>query len=262
MKKEKGILVVSYGSSYKEEREKSIGGIEQAIAEAFSEYKIYRAFTSESIIERIWKKEGYRVDTIGEALQRALADGVRKMVIIQTHLVKGIRYEAMEQAVASYNNQFEELYVVQPVLSVENHIEAFAQGLASIGNTYDDGRTAVCFVGHGIDEDTGTAYHILQQHLNAKGHGDFYIGTLSMYPTRTDIVECIQAKAVKQRIVLVPLMLVSGYHVRKDLAGVSENSWMNTFKRAGYDVECVKKGLGEEKFVQNMFVDHLKNVIL
>ena len=144
MKKEKGILVVSYGSSYKEEREKSIGGIEQAIAEAFSEYKIYRAFTSESIIERIWKKEGYRVDTIGEALQRALADGVRKMVIIQTHLVKGIRYEAMEQAVASYNNQFEELYVVQPVLSVENNIEAFAQGLASIGNAYDDGRTAVC----------------------------------------------------------------------------------------------------------------------
>ena len=262
MKKEKGILVVSYGSSYKEEREKSIGGIEQAIAEAFSEYKIYRAFTSESIIERIWKKEGYRVDSISEALQRALTEGVRKMVIIQTHLVKGIRYEAMEQAVASYQERFEELRVVQPVLSIDYNVEALARGFISIGNAYDDGKTAVCFVGHGIDEDSGIAYRILQQHLNAKGYEHFYIGTLSMKPTCNDLVEYIQEKSEKQRVILIPLMLVSGYHVRKDLAGASEDSWMNTFKRAGFDVECVKKGLGEADFMRNIFVEYLKNVIL
>ena len=262
MEKEKGILIVSYGSSYKEAREKSIGGIENAIAKAFPEYNVYRAFTSMSIVERIWEKEGYRVDSIEEALERALADGVCKMVIIQTHLVKGIRYDAMERAVASYKERFEELRVAEPVLSIDANSSAFAEGLADIGASYDDGKTAVCFVGHGIDEDTGSAYRILQCHLSDKGHENYYVGTLSMKPTCDDLVKEIQKKREVQRVILVPLMLVAGYHVRKDLIGTSEKSWVNIFKKAGFEVESVKSGLGEEKFVQNIFVDYLKNVIL
>ena len=262
MGKQKGILVVSYGSSYKEEREKSIGGIERAIAAAFPEYKIYRAFTSLTIVERIWKKDGCRIDSICEALERAVSEGMRQMVIIQTHLVKGIRYEAMEKAVDAYKHKFEQLVVAEPILSADVNIEALADGLVSIGTAYDDGQTAVCFVGHGIDEEYKIAYSCLQKCLDGRGYEHFYIGTLSVKPTRMDLVDCIQKKSIEHRVVLVPLMLVSGYHVRKDLAGTGENSWENTFSKLGYSVECVRRGLGEEDFIQKIFIEHLKNVIL
>ena len=262
MEKTKGILVVSYGSSYKEEREKSIGAIEMAIATAFPEYKVYRAFTSKSIVERIWKKEGVRIDSIGEALERALAEGIRKMIVLQTHLAKGVRFDTMEQVAMSYDQRFEQLKILQPILSNDEMVGTFVDGLISIGTTYDDGATTVCFVGHGMDDDSETIYGRLQNEISKRGYPHFYIGTLSMKPTCKDLVECIGQNKEIRNVVLVPLMLVSGYHVRKDLMGAFDDSWCNTFLRAGFSVECIKRGLGEASFLQNIFIEYLKNVIL
>ena len=103
----KAILVVSYGSSYKESREKSIGGIEGAIAKEFPSYRVYRAFTSEPIIERIKKKDGVETDTISQAFERMMTDGIREITIIQTHLVKGVRYEALTETVKAYRKDYE-----------------------------------------------------------------------------------------------------------------------------------------------------------
>ena len=262
MKKRQGILVVSYGSSYQEDREKSIGGIENAISSAFPEYKVYRAFTSKSIVERIWKKEGIRVDSIEDALEKALAEGIRKLIVLQTHLIKGIRFDTMEQVVNSYNQRFDQLKIMQPIFSKDKNVDRFVDGLILIGTKYDDGKTAICFVGHGIDDDSEMIYGRLQNEISKRGYSEFYIGTLSLKPTCKDLIEWIEENKEIQNVVLVPLMLVSGYHVRKDLMGAFDNSWSNTFSRAGYVVECVKRGLGEHDFMQNLYVDYLKNVIL
>ena len=258
----KGILVVSYGSSYKESREKSIGEIEGAIAKAFPEYRVYRAFTSEPIIERIKKKDGVETDTISQAFERMMTDGIREITIIQTHLVKGVRYEALTETVKAYQKDFDNINIAEPILTVQKNVEAFADVLEMIGVSYDDGKTAICYVGHGIEETSSVVYDQLQKVLNLRGCQHYYIGTLSVKPTLQDIKQVIVETGCYRRVVILPLMLVSGYHVRKDLIGRKSDSWKNTFLQEGFEVECVTKGLGEFSEIQNIFAEHLKSVML
>lgn len=258
----KGILVVSYGSSYKESREKSIGGIERTISEMFSEYKVYRAFTSESIIERIRKKEGIKIDTISQALERAISDGVREMLIIQTHLVRGNRYEDLVRTVEKYKSSFEYIKVAESIFDRWMNIEAFANVMRNLANDYDDGKTAICYVGHGIDEGSNKTYREIQEVLWTMGCKNYFVGTLSVNPTLEDVRLNIKEAKIYQRVIILPLMLVSGYHVRKDLTGPKTDSWKNVFLREGFEVECVKKGLGEIVEIQNIFAEHLKSVML
>lgn len=260
--KKKAILVVSYGSSYKESREKSIGGIEQAIRRSFPEYAVFRAFTSNSIIERIQKKEGIKTDTIREAFERALAEGVEELTVLQTHLVKGTRYEALAETVELYQSKFKRIKVANPILSDDVNVTAFADVMEQLAERYDDGNTAICYVGHGIEETSKIAYEKLQTALTLSGYTNYYVGTLSVKPTMEDIKREIEVKDNYKRVIIIPLMLVSGYHVRKDLIGHRPGTWEDTFLQAGYAVECVQKGLGEEPMIQNMFVEHIKSAIL
>lgn len=258
----KAILVVSYGSSYKEEREKSIGGIEEAIAHAFPDYTVYRAFTSESIIKRIEEKDGIRIDTVRQAMERILNDGVTELIMIQTHLVKGKRQEALALVLEDFRNSFNRIRIAEPLLESEKNIEAVADVLKILGDFYDDGNTAICFAGHGIEESSNRAYEKIQSVLRQRELENYYIGTLSARPSLYDICCEVQSKRKYRRVVILPLMLVSGYHVHKDLIGPGENSWKHTFIRAGYEVTCITKGLGEEPLIQNIFAEHLKSVIL
>ncbi len=262
LKTRKAILVVSYGSSYKDEREKSIGAIEQAIQNAFPEYKVYRAFTSESIIKKIKNKENIRIDTVGEALERAIKEGIKEINLIQTHFIQGLRHEKLLEFVEHYKNVFEKIDVAEPILRNSKNREVFADVLEMIGHSYDDGETAICCVGHGIDEGSNEVYQKIQNVLIEKGFTHYYIGTLSEKPTLEDLKNEIEARKVYRRVVLIPFMLVSGYHVRKDLTGPGEDSWKNTLIRSGFEVECIKKGLGEEVRIQNIFAEYVKDVIL
>lgn len=262
LKTNKAILVVSYGSSYKDEREKSIGGIEQAIQNAFPEYKVYRAFTSEAIIKKIMNKENLLIDTVGGALERAISEGIKEITLIQTHFVQGLRHEKLLEIVEHYKNVFEKIYVAEPILRNSKNREAFVDVLEKIGHPYDDGETAICCVGHGIDEGSNKVYQKIQNILIRGGFANYYVGTLSEKPTLEDLKDAIEAKKIYRRVVLVPLMLVSGYHVRKDITGPGENSWKNTFIREGFEVECIKMGLGEEVRIQNIFAEYVKDVIL
>ena len=262
LKTKKAILVVSYGSSYKDEREKSIGGIEQAIQNAFPEHKVYRAFTSEPIIKKIKNKEDIQIDTVGEALERAISEGIKEITLIQTHFVQGLRHEKLLEIVEHYKNVFKKIDVTEPILRNSKNREVFAGVLEMIGHFYDDGETAICCVGHGIDEGSNVVYQKIQEILIQKGFNHYYVGTLSETPTLKDLKVKIEAKKNYRRVVLIPFMLVSGYHVRKDLAGPGEDSWKNTFIRAGFEVKCIKKGLGEDVRIQNIFAEHVKDVIL
>ena len=257
----KAILVVSYGSSFKEAREKSIGAIEETIRQRISDHKVYRAFTSESIIRKIREKENAPVDTVCQALDRALADGIEEMVIIQTHFLQGMRHESLLNLTRAYRSRFVQFKVAEPFLSVRENIEAVAETLIHTGKGYDDGKTAICCIGHGIDMETNEVYEKIQRALEQKGFKNYYVGTLSVKPTLEDLCHEIMLKKKYHRVVLLPLMLVSGYHVQKDLAGSGESSWKNTFSKAGFEVEIIMKSLGEDPFVQNIFATYTEHVI-
>lgn len=257
----KAILVVSYGSSFKDARERSIGAIEEIIGQRFPDYKVYRAFTSESIIQKIKEKENLQIDTVSQALERIVSDGIKDLTIIQTHLLQGMRHESLLNLTEVYRNQFVQFKVAEPILKIEENVEAFAEALENVGGVYDDGKTAICCIGHGIDMDTNEVYRNIQSVLEQKGLKNYYVGTLSVKPTLEDLYDEIVAQQKYERVVLLPLMLVSGYHVRKDLAGPSEGSWRNVFAKSGFKVECIMKSLGENSIVQNILATYTENVI-
>ena len=125
----KAILVVSYGSSFKDARERSIGAIEEIIGQRFPDYKVYRAFTSESIIQKIKEKENILIDTVSQALERIVSDGIKDLTIIQTHLLQGMRHESLLNLTELYRNQFVQFKVAEPILRIEENVEAFAEAL-------------------------------------------------------------------------------------------------------------------------------------
>ena len=182
--------------------------------------------------------------------------------MIQTHLVKGNRHEALVWAAEEFRSSFDRIRIAEPILESRKNIEAVVEALKTLGASYDDGKTAICFAGHGIEESSNIAYERMQNVLRQRNLENYYIGTLSASPSLHNICGEIQSKRKYRRVVILPLMLVSGYHVRKDLIGPGEDSWKNTFIRVGYEVICIQKGLGEDSLIQNIFAEHLKNVIL
>ena len=87
---DKAILVVSFGTSYEETRKKTIDAIEEDIREAFPDYRIYRAFTSKIIIKKLKSRDNIHVDTVSEALERMINDGIKDLILQPTHVINGI----------------------------------------------------------------------------------------------------------------------------------------------------------------------------
>ena len=100
------ILAVSFGTSYQDSREKTIGAIEQALSGAFPEFPVYRAFTSRKIIRKLKERDGLEIDNVTEALDRAVADGVKKLIVQPTHLMNGLEYGDLAAELDTYKEDF------------------------------------------------------------------------------------------------------------------------------------------------------------
>ena len=222
---EKELLVVSFGTSYNDSRRLTIGAIETALAEAFPDWLVRRAFTSQIIIDRVRERDGVEIDNVKAALDRAVDNGVKTLVVQPTHLTSDGDFQAVADAIT----------------------QATAQ--------YDDGDTAICFMGHGTEAESNRVYGELQQVLNTAGHDHYYVGTVEAEPTLEDVLAGVKDSGA-HKVVLQPLMIVAGDHANNDMAGDEEGSWKRAFQDAGYEVECVLKGLGELEAIQQLFAAH------
>lgn len=254
------ILVVSFGTSYNESRDLTIGAIEKAIAAAYPQYEVRRAFTSQIIIDKLKERDGLEIDNVDEALTRAAADGIRNLIVQPTHLMNGFEYTDLKEALDEYSDQFDQIVLGEPLLTSDEDFEAVITAVTDASSSNDDGNTALVFMGHGTEAESNAVYTALQEKLSADGFGNYYIGTVEADPTVEDIVAAIQDKGYT-RVVLQPLMIVAGDHANNDMAGDEDDSWKNVFKSNGYEVECVLEGLGQNEAVQQIFVDHVAAAI-
>lgn len=251
------ILAVSFGTSYQDSREKTIGAIEQALSGAFPEVPVYRAFTSRKIIRKLKERDGLAVDGVEEALKRAKADGVKGLVVQPTHLMDGFEYADLAKVLEGYGDQFEGLELAAPLLGDEDDCEAVLRAITDETAAYDDGETAICFMGHGTKASANAVYRRLQEKLREKGFGNYYIGTVEAKPDLEELASALKAAGRYKKVLLQPLMVVAGDHANQDMAG-DEDSWRCRLEKEGLEVRCILKGLGELPGIQKIYISHAK----
>ena len=256
----KAILAVSFGTSYNDSRARTIEGIEDALRRTFPDFEVRRAFTSNFVIKKLKKRDGIEIDNVREALERAVSDGIETMIVQPTHLMKGIEFDELKRDLSPFEGSFKKCALADPLLCEESDFEAVARIIAAETKSFDDGETAIIFMGHGTTAPSNADYGRLQDELIKNGFINYYIGTVEASPSIEEVIIKIQDKGYK-KAVLLPLMVVAGDHANKDMAGDQEDSWKSLLEREGYEVECVLSGLGQIEDIQSLYCAHARAAI-
>lgn len=254
------LMVVSFGTSYNDNRRMTVGAIEDAIEKAFPDYSVRRAFTSQIIIDHVKSRDNEIIDNVTEALDRAEKNGVKRLVIQPTHLMNGLEYTDLVNEVAERSDAFEKVSIGEPLLTSDEDFNAVMKAITEATAEYDDGETAICFMGHGTEADSNQIYAKMQDLLTSSGYENYYVGTVEATPSLEDVLAKVQAGEYK-KVVLEPLMIVAGDHANNDMAGDEDGSWKKTFEDAGYEVTCLVRGLGELEPIQQLFVQHAQAAV-
>lgn len=249
------LLVVSFGSSYNETRDLNIGGIEEALQKAYPDYEVRRAFTAQTIIDILKEREGLEIDNVTKAMSRLVMDGVSEVVVQPTHVMPGAEYDDMIAEIAAYADQFEHFKVGEPLLREAEDYTALIASLIEETAEYNEEGTAIVYMGHGTHHEANSTYATLQEKLTEAGHNNYFIGTVEAAPTLDDVLAAVKESGAS-KVVLLPLMIVAGDHATNDMAGDEEDSWKTAFTNAGYEVECVLKGLGQYAGVRELIIQH------
>ncbi len=254
------LLAVSFGTSYNDSRRISIGAVEEALEKAIPDYSLRRAFTSQIIIDRVKSRDGVAIDNVGEALERAVKNGVKRLVIQPTHLMNGLEYTDLVNEAAEYTDVFEAIAVGAPLLTSDEDFKAVIRAITESTAEYDNADTAVCFMGHGTEAESNQVYAKMQDMLAEEGFENYFVGTVEAEPDVQAVLKAVQAGEYK-KVVLAPLMIVAGDHAANDMAGDDEDSWKSVFEGAGYEVTCLIRGLGELEGIRQIFVAHARAAI-
>lgn len=257
---ESELLVVSFGTSFNDNRRLTIGAIEEDMEEAFEDYSVRRAFTAQIVIDHVKDRDGVVIDNVTEALDRAVENGVKTLVVQPTHLMNGIEYDELQGTLAEYADAFEQIAVGEPLLTSEEDFKTVEKAITESTAEYDDGTTAIVYMGHGTEHDANSVYAKLQEMLTADGYENYYIGTVEAAPTLDDVVAAV-GEGEYTKVVLVPLMVVAGDHANNDMASDEADSWKTTFAEAGYEVETVLEGLGQNETIREVYVQHAQAAI-
>ncbi|MBO4880243.1 MAG: sirohydrochlorin cobaltochelatase [Firmicutes bacterium] len=252
---ENELLVVSFGTSFNDSRVATIGAIEKALAAAFPEWSTRRGFTAQIIIDHVAARDGEIIDNFEEAMDRAVANGVKNIFIQPTHLMAGYEYDDVVNSAANYADAFESVTIGKNLLASDADFTEVATIVHDATAQYDDGETAIIFMGHGTEHDSNSVYPKMQETFKKLGYENYYIGTVEAEPSLEDVVQAAKDGGYK-RVVLEALMIVCGDHANNDMAGDEEDSWKSTFEAEGFEVECILKGLGEMEGIQQLIVKH------
>lgn len=252
---ENELLVVSFGTSYNDNRAATIGAVESAMETAFPDYAVRRGFTANIIIEHVQRRDGVVIDDVTEALARAKANGVKNLLVQPTHLMNGYEYGDLVKELEACAGDFESVKIGAPLLTTDEDFAAVAQAMVDAAAGHDDGKTAVCYMGHGTEAASNGIYARMQKHLSDSGHDNFFVGTVEAEPTAEDLVKLVKAGGY-EKVVLRPMMIVAGDHANNDMAGDGEDSWKSVFTAAGFQVTCEINGLGELEAIQQLLAAH------
>ena len=274
---EKELLVVSFGTSFNDSRVADIKSIEDALQEANPDWSVRRAFTAQIIINHIQARDGEKIDNMEQALERAVANGVKQLVVQPTHLMHGAEYDEMCAAIDKVRDKFESVEIAEPmlgevgsdatVINADKEAVAKAVTAAAVKDAGFDSleaaaeeKVAFVFMGHGTSHTAKVSYSQMQTAMQTLGYSNVFIGTVEGEPEETaceNVIEAVKA-AGYTKVILRPLMVVAG-----DMAGADDDSWLSQFQASGdfASVECQIAGLGEIEDIQQRYIEHTKAAI-
>ena len=279
---ENELLVVSFGTSFNDSRAEDVKGIEDALAAAYPDWSVRRAFTAQIIINHVQARDSEAIDNMQQALDRAVANGVKNLVVQPTHLMHGAEYDEMTEAIDGYKDKFESVAIAEPMLGevgddatvINDDKKAVAQAITDeackVAGFDDmkaaaDAGTAFVFMGHGTSHTANVTYDQMQTQMDDLGFTNAFIGTVEGEPEDTacdKVIEKVKEAGFKN-VILRPLMVVAGDHANNDMAGADEDSWKSQFVASGdFDsVDCQIEGLGRIAAVEDLYVAHTKAAI-
>ena len=274
---ENELLVVSFGTSFNDSRVADIKSIEDALQEAYPDWSVRRAFTAQIIINHIQARDGEKIDNMTQALDRAVANGVKNLVVQPTHLMHGAEYDEMCEAIEAYKDQFESVSIAEPmlgevgsdatVINADKEAVAKAVTAAAVKDAGFDSleaaaeeKVAFVFMGHGTSHTAKVSYSQMSAQMQNLGYENVFIGTVEGEPEETScesVIEAVKA-AGYTNVILRPLMVVAGDHANNDMAGADDDSWLSQFNAADCfeSVDTQIAGLGEIGDIQQLYVDH------
>ena len=279
---ENELLVVSFGTSFNASRAADIKGIEDALQAAYPDWSVRRAFTAQIIINHVQARDGEKIDNMQQAMDRAVANGVKNLVVQPTHLMHGAEYDEMMEMIDSYRDKFESVAVAETLRGevgadaavINSDKEAVAKAItaAAVKDAGFDSldaaaaeKTAFVFMGHGTSHTAKISYSQMQTTMQTLGYDNVFIGTVEGKPEETaceNVIEAVKA-AGYTKVVLRPLMVVAGDHANNDMAGADDDSWLSEFKASGAfeEVDTQIAGLGEISDIQQLYIAHTKAAI-
>lgn len=279
---ENELLVVSFGTSFNDSRAEDVKGIEDALAEAYPDWSVRRAFTAQIIINHVEARDDEVIDNMQQALDRAVENGVKNLVVQPTHLMHGAEYDEMTEAINGYKDKFESVAIAEPMLGevgddatvINDDKKAVAQAITDAAckeagfdsmDAAAEAGTAFVFMGHGTSHTANVTYDQMQTQMENLGFKNAFIGTVEGKPEDTacdKVIEKVKEAGYKN-VVLRPLMVVAGDHANNDMAGDEEDSWKSQFVASGnFDkVDCQIEGLGRVEAVEKLYVEHTKAAI-
>ena len=279
---ENEILVVSFGTSFNDSRAEDIGGVEKALQAAYPDWSVRRAFTAQIIINHVQARDDEKIDNMDQALERAVDNGVKNLVVQPTHLMHGAEYDELTEAVENYKDKFESVKIAEPLLgevgadetainedkaAVAEAITAEAvktAGFDSLDAAKEEG-TAFVFMGHGTSQTAKISYSQMQTQMEQLGYENVFIGTVEGEPEDTACEAVIEKlkNAGYKKVILRPLMVVAGDHANNDMAGDDDDSWKSQFEASGVfdSIDTQIAGLGEIDAIQQLYVAHTQAAI-
>ena len=279
---ENEILVVSFGTSFNDSRAEDIGGVEKALQAAYPDWSVRRAFTAQIIINHVQARDDEKIDNMDQALERAVGNGVKNLVVQPTHLMHGAEYDELTEAVENYKDKFESVKIAEPLLgevgadetainedkaAVAEAITAEAvktAGFDSLDAAKEEG-TAFVFMGHGTSHTAKISYSQMQTQMEQLGYENVFIGTVEGEPEDTACEAVIEKlkNAGYKKVILRPLMVVAGDHANNDMAGDDDDSWKSQFEASGVfdSIDTQIAGLGEIDAIQQLYVAHTQAAI-
>ena len=276
---ENELLVVSFGTSFNDSRAEDIGGVEKALQAAYPDWSVRRAFTAQIIINHVQARDDEKIDNVDQALERAVSNGVKNLIIQPTHLMHGAEYDELKEAVDGYKDKFESVTIAEPLLGevgsdatvINEDKQAVAEAITaqavksanydSLDVAAEDG-TAFVFMGHGTSHTAKVTYSQMQTQMDTLGYKNVFIGTVEGEPEETaceNVIEAVKAAGYK-KVILRPLMVVAGDHANNDMAGEDEDSWKSQFEASGAfdEIDTQIEGLGRIDAVEQLYVQHTK----
>lgn len=256
-----GILVVSFGTTYKEARKLSLDQIENTISSIYNNFSVYKAYTSKIVQKCIHENEGIFIPDVSQALQKILDDDIDNIYIQPTHIIPGEEYNKILAAAGKYKDKFNIIKTAMPLLSSDKDFEL----TASILNQYYrfdsmDNYSAIILMGHGSGHSANKCYSQFQHTLNQKGFSNIFVSTVEGFPDFDNTLNILKEYSYKN-ITLIPFMVTAGDHAHNDMAGNKEDSWKNRLYKLGYSVIVITQGLGGIPEIRNLYLSHLENII-